>query len=108
MVSGESWSIGPRTYTAHPITVWTFEITASSIEISSTFTNTVVTAQAPAPLSRIPVRTLDPEGFPVELDRRRLFDQPLDPVAVYRNRLKAIRDTIGMGRFLEIARLECH
>src|SRR5207253_3756471 len=43
-----------------------FEITASTINISSTFTNTVVTAQAPTPLSRSPVRTLDPEGFPVD------------------------------------------
>ena len=53
-------------YTAHPLAAWTFEITASSIKISSTFSNAVVTAQAPAPLSRIPARTLDPQGFPVD------------------------------------------
>lgn len=52
-------------HTVHPIAAWTFEITASAINISSTFTNTVVTAQAPAPLSRIAVRSLDQEGFPV-------------------------------------------
>jgi Melibiase len=41
-----------------------------------------------------------PQAMP-ELDRRRLYDQSLDPVAVYRNRLKVIRDTIGPGRFIE-------
>ena len=53
-------------HTVHPLVACTFEITASAIKISSTFTNTVITAQAPAPFSRMPVRALDPQGFPVD------------------------------------------
>src|ERR1700716_2370584 len=53
-------------HTVHPIAAWTFEISHNTVKISSTFTTAVLTAEAPAPLSRIPVRTLDPQGFPVD------------------------------------------
>ena len=51
--------------TARPMTVWIFDISHDLLKISSTATNSVLTAEAPAPLSRIPARILDPQGFPV-------------------------------------------
>jgi hypothetical protein len=53
-------------HTVHPIAAWTFEIGHDTVMISSTFTSAILTAEAPAPLNRIPVRALDPQGFPVE------------------------------------------
>jgi hypothetical protein len=53
-------------HTTHPVTAWTFEISQNRVRISSTSTSAVLTAEAPAPLNRIPVRTLDPQGFPVD------------------------------------------
>jgi hypothetical protein len=41
-----------------------------------------------------------PQAFP-ELDREKLYDKSSDPVVVYRNRMKVIRDTIGPKVFLE-------
>jgi hypothetical protein len=52
-------------HSVHPIGAWIFEATPDAVKISSTFTNTVLTAEVPAPLNRIPVRSLDPQGFPV-------------------------------------------
>jgi hypothetical protein len=51
--------------TAHPITVWNFGISHDLLKISSTATNSVLTAEAPAALNRIPARILDAQGFPV-------------------------------------------
>ena len=53
-------------HTVHPIAAWNFQIDPSGLEISSTFTGAMLTAEAPAPLNRIPARTLDPRGFPVD------------------------------------------
>jgi hypothetical protein len=53
-------------HTAHPVGAWIFEITHTALKISNTDSNGVLTAQAPAPLNRIPVRSFDPRGFPVE------------------------------------------
>jgi hypothetical protein len=53
-------------HTAHPMTAWNFEISRNMLKISSTATNAVLTATAPAPSSRIPARVLDPAGFPVD------------------------------------------
>jgi hypothetical protein len=53
-------------HTVHPIAAWTFEISSNCLKISSTLTDAVLTAQAPATLNRIPARTLDPRGTPVE------------------------------------------
>ncbi len=52
--------------TVHPIAAWTFEIRPDYLKISSTLANAVLTAEAPAPLNRIPARPLDPRGTPVE------------------------------------------
>jgi Melibiase/Alpha galactosidase C-terminal beta sandwich domain len=52
--------------TAHPMTVWIFEISPNMLKISSTATNALLTAEAPAPSNRIPARLLDPQGFPVD------------------------------------------
>src|SRR5579863_4707550 len=41
-------------HTAHPMTAWNFDISHDLLKISSTATNSVLTAEAPAPLSRIP------------------------------------------------------
>jgi hypothetical protein len=41
-----------------------------------------------------------PAAMP-ELDRNKLYDKSTDPVVVYRNRMKVIRDTIGPRVFLE-------
>jgi hypothetical protein len=66
------WSIGQGNqslltiHTAHPVAAWTFEIDHDTIKISSTLTRAILTAEAPAPLNRIPVRALDPHGFPVD------------------------------------------
>lgn len=35
------------------------------------------------------------------VDRARLYDQSIDPLVAYRNRLKLIRETIGPARFIE-------
>jgi len=53
-------------HTRHPAGSWTFAIRQNSVNISSTFTTAILTAQAPAPQNRIPVRTLDPQGSPVD------------------------------------------
>jgi len=53
-------------HTVHPITAWIFEISQNGVKISCTSTTAVLTAQAVAPLNRIPVRTLDPQGFRVD------------------------------------------
>lgn len=53
-------------HTVHPIGAWTFEIGSDGLKISNTFTSAVLTAEAPAPLNRMPARTLDPRGTPVE------------------------------------------
>jgi len=53
-------------HTVHPLTTWNFDITHNMLKISSTATNAVLTAEAPAPSNRIPARVLDPQGFPVD------------------------------------------
>jgi hypothetical protein len=53
-------------HTVHPITAWNFDISHNMLKISSTATNAVLTAEAPAPQNRIPARVLDPQGFPVD------------------------------------------
>src|ERR1700761_1692325 len=52
--------------TADPAGVWLFEIHQEYITVSSTFSKGVLEGQAPSSLSRIPVRTLDAEGYPVD------------------------------------------
>ncbi len=53
-------------HTVHPMTAWSFDISHNMLKISSTATNGVLTAQAPASSNRIPARVLDPQGFPVD------------------------------------------
>jgi hypothetical protein len=53
-------------HTAHPMTAWNFGISRNMLKISSTATNAVLTAEAPATPNRIPARVLDPQGFPVD------------------------------------------
>ncbi len=53
-------------HTAHPMTAWLFDISQNMLKVSSTASNSVLTAEAPAPISRIPARVLDPQGFPVD------------------------------------------
>jgi len=53
-------------HTVNPIAAWTFDLSPNFLRISSTATNSVLTAEAPAPLDRIPARVLDPQGFPVD------------------------------------------
>ena len=53
-------------HTVHPMTAWNFGIGRNMLKISSTATNAVLTAQAPATSNRIPARVLDPQGFPVD------------------------------------------
>ena len=52
--------------TVYPIAAWTFEISPDYLKISNTLASGVLTAEAPAPLNRIPSRPLDPRGTPVE------------------------------------------
>ena len=53
-------------HTVHPITAWNFDLSHNMLKISSTATNGVLTAEAPATSNRIPARVLDPQGFPVD------------------------------------------
>ncbi len=53
-------------HTVHPLTAWKLDISHNMLKISSTATNSVLTAEAPAPVNRIPARVLDPQGFPVD------------------------------------------
>jgi hypothetical protein len=53
-------------HTAHPMTAWSFDVSHNMLKISSTATNGLLTAQAPASSNRIPARVLDPQGFPVD------------------------------------------
>jgi hypothetical protein len=53
-------------HTVNPIAAWTFDLSQNILKISSTATNSILTAQAPARLDRIPARVLDPRGFPVD------------------------------------------
>src|ERR1700744_4419259 len=53
-------------HTVHPATTWNLSVGRDMLTISSTATNAVLTAQAPASSDRIPARTLDPQGFPVD------------------------------------------
>jgi hypothetical protein len=50
-------------HTVHPIGAWTFEIGSDGLKISNTFTRAVLSAEAPAPLNRMPARTLDPRAL---------------------------------------------
>jgi hypothetical protein len=52
-------------HTIHPAGAWIFAISGDDLRISSTFTNAILTGEAPAPLNRFPARTLDPQGTPV-------------------------------------------
>jgi hypothetical protein len=52
--------------TVHPTAAWTFEVSRNYLKISNTLASAILTAEAPAPLSRIPSRPLDPRGTPVE------------------------------------------
>jgi hypothetical protein len=52
--------------TAKPPTGWLIELAPNALKISSTSTEGVLTAKAPAPTDRIVARVLDPGGFPVE------------------------------------------
>ena len=51
--------------TAEPRTLWVLELGAGSLKISSTASDGVMTAEAPASVGRIVARLLDPEGTPV-------------------------------------------
>ena len=52
--------------TAGPPTIWLIELALNTLKISSSSTEGVLTAKAPAPTDRIVARVLDPRGFPVE------------------------------------------
>jgi hypothetical protein len=52
--------------TDNPRTGWIFELRPNALQISSTSTSAVLTAQAPAPKDRQPARVLDPRGAPVD------------------------------------------
>jgi hypothetical protein len=72
LVPMTSWSVEQNNqslltiHTNHPIGAWTFEIDHNTLKISSTFIAAILTGKAPAPMNRVPVRTLDPAGFPVD------------------------------------------
>jgi hypothetical protein len=51
--------------TTEPPTVWLLHLKPNALQISSTASAGVVTAQAPAPAGRIVARLLDPQGIPV-------------------------------------------
>ncbi len=53
-------------HTVHPMTAWNFDISHDMLKVSSTATNALLTARAPASSNRIPARVLDPQGFPVD------------------------------------------
>ncbi len=53
-------------HTTGPRTAWQFEWRGDTLKISSTATNAVLTAIAPAPADRMVARLLDPEGAPVD------------------------------------------
>ncbi|HZU28113.1 MAG TPA: alpha-galactosidase [Bryobacteraceae bacterium] len=48
-----------------PRIAWRFTASADALTISSTSFESAITAEAPAPPSRVPARLLDPEGTPV-------------------------------------------
>lgn len=52
--------------TARPPTGWLIELAPYTLKISSTSTDGVLTAKAPAPTDRIVARLLDPQGVPVD------------------------------------------
>ena len=52
--------------TVKPASVWRFELGPTSLKISTTSADAVVTANAPAPAGRIVARLLDPQGVPVD------------------------------------------
>jgi hypothetical protein len=51
--------------TAEPQTAWLFELSPNLLKVSSTSTDAVLTAQAPASKDRLVARLLDPQGVPV-------------------------------------------
>ena len=67
-----SWSVEQTSqsqltlHSVHPIATWVFDISHDLLKISSTASNSVLTAEAPASINRIPARVLDPQGFPVD------------------------------------------
>jgi len=52
--------------TAKPTTGWLIELGPNTLKISSTSTDAVLTAKAPAATDRIVARLLDPQGVPVD------------------------------------------
>jgi hypothetical protein len=52
-------------FTAQPSTAWIFEMQPNLLKISSTRTEAVLTAEAPASPARRVARLVDPQGFPV-------------------------------------------
>ena len=50
---------------SEPRTLWAFEPATNSLKLSSTSSDTVLTARVPARKSRFPARLLDPRGAPV-------------------------------------------
>ena len=58
-------------HTVHPITAWNFDLSHNMLKISSTATNGVLTAEAPAPSNRIPCARAGSAGIPRRLDRDR-------------------------------------
>jgi len=66
-----SWSVEKKgqnrlsIQTAQPPTAWLLELAPNTLKISSTSTDAVLTAKAPAQSDRIVARLLDPQGFPV-------------------------------------------
>src|SRR5208337_4150147 len=68
----ETWSVERKGQnqlsirTVKPTTGWVVELGPNTLKISSTSTDAVLTANAPAPTSRIVARVLDPQGVPVD------------------------------------------
>lgn len=67
----EGWSAEKREESqvsiqaSDPPTAWLFELAPDQLKISSTVTDAVLTAEAPASSDRVVARLLDPEGVPV-------------------------------------------
>ena len=67
----KNWSVekkGPfqlSIITSRPQTAWLFEVGPNTLKISSTSTDAILTAEAPASKDRVVARLMDPQGVPV-------------------------------------------
>ncbi len=72
MVQLKDWSVQKNglhqlsVTTGQPRSAWSFEMEANVLRISSTSSDTVLTADVPASTERVPARLMDPNGVPVD------------------------------------------